>query len=784
MVRAFARRALLSCAAVTVVLLALLPALAVSQRADQPRNAIQVRPPRPPTPAGVHISRRRAKVHGPFLPERRRLTIPAPSGSGAGDELEAIAAPEPCPPADCGGLAPLEGSPDDLLSPGLTSGPWYPDAIEGIDPQIAASRALLAIASNNMIGFYDKSGALLKRYRVVGNQLVLDPAFTNPVSAVDFFRVLWADPNANFNQVLNLPPGFCDPAAPFDAGSFCFDAYYDIRVIFDTYRQRFWVGALVKNTENKDWETDPERFTARRDAFAIAVSRTADPRDGWYYYWIAAVGDAWRCNFPDNPENNPALCAGYWPGDGADYESIGISLNHFVMSVDVKNGSNPVLVERGHESRYSAVFALPADALANGVAAPHWVFGVRREGDGGANVQRKIVPARHHGGSSGFSQTWLVSTLGSDRLTMWVLPAWQPVLWGWDVPVTPFVRGQEAEQPAVVGIPTPRRINLGTNVGRLMLNAVVRNDRLHAVWHDCHGMSVCESTIRLVRLCPPWLCPNGVVEVDRSFGTRNILEPASWVSGYGWPSLAVNNANDIVMSYQRAGRNVFYEARYSVYPNSGPDILPSNVLKKGEYTLGTEFIPGTDPCIDVETGSTADCAAGKLDISGSAVDPFDDNAIWMIQKYAVRLKDSEGASRFVVGKVFGTTVADLYVSDLSVGSLADGLVRVDGEIGNGGDGSAAASHIVVSLVRFTPGTPRATSRTVLGELDLGKLAAGEHAKFQLTVKLPPDHAPGTAGARAVGRDARDRIEVMVDPRNAHDEYAEDNNLVQLPLSVR
>ena len=75
--------------------------------------------------------------------------------------------------------------------------------------------------------------------------------------------------------------------------------------------------------------------------------------------------------------------------------------------------------------------------------------------------------------------------------------------------------------------------------------------------------------------------------------------------------------------------------------------------------------------------------------------------------------------------------------------MANGLVHVAGEIGNGGDGTADASHIVVSLVRFTPGAPRATARTVLDEFDLGKFAPGEKTRFQVTVKLPkggPDSA--------------------------------------------
>jgi hypothetical protein len=241
----------------------------------------------------------------------------------------------------------------------------------------------------------------------------------------------------------------------------------------------------------------------------------------------------------------------------------------------------------------------------------------------------------------------------------------------------------------------------------------------------------------------------------------NILDPPGWRSGYGWPSLEVNHVNDIVMSYQRAGEHVFYEARYSVYPGAGPDIMPSNVLRQGEHPVGTAN--------DTEESDPA----GRIDISGSSVDPFDDNAIWMIQKYAVKVTEGFGTTELVVGKVFGARVADLYIPDISIRLLSGRRVAVAGEVGNGGDGDAKTTRIAVHLVRAAPVASRAPTRVRLAEFDLGELASGEKTKFSLTLKLPPGRVQ-----------ASDRIEVMTDPRHATEEYTEENNVVQRLLPAR
>ena len=235
---------------------------------------------------------------------------------------------------------------------------------------------------------------------------------------------------------------------------------------------------------------------------------------------------------------------------------------------------------------------------------------MRRENDSGANVQEKIVPALHHGGPPESADV-AVSTLGADRLTVWALPPGRTSsgvgYGGQSLREWTEHRSQpfQASQRLV-------KLTWGpTSGGRCCKRWCGTN--------DCTPSGTTATERRPA--CPPFgwcVCVRRCFArkcLNRSLvGTRNILDSSLWVSGYGWPSLEVNNANDIVMSYQRAGENIFYEARYSVYPSAGPDILPSSVLKQAN-TPGTILRTRTNH----RGRQHQKCAAGRLDITGTGL---------------------------------------------------------------------------------------------------------------------------------------------------------------------
>ena len=167
-----------------------------------------------------------------------------------------------------------------------------------------------------------------------------------------------------------------------------------------------------------------------------------------------------------------------------------------------------------------------------------------------------------------------------------------------------------------------------------------------------------------------------------------------------------------------------------------------------------------------------DGTGGKLDISGSAVDPFDDNAVWMIQKYAYRRAEGDGDSRFVVGKVFGQRHADLFISDLSIVRLADGRLQVSGQIGNGGDELADDVTLAVRLVARSPSGAAGVKGLLLDELSLGRIPPGASTSFSQLVVLPPG-APSRLNI----------VEASGATRDQRAEYTYDNNTVGLPLQA-
>ena len=176
------------------------------------------------------------------------------------------------------------------------------------------------VTSYNNIEVYDKQG-----HKLGGKN---GHAFANPFSTSSFYRPLWNPSSTNnINTALKLPASLkCNAhldytnAANAAATKFCLNDYYDTRVVYDFYRQRFWIVSLARNTNartNPDGSsiTDPNILRGRRSFVTAAVSRTEDPRDGFYEtFWAAAV-DEGACNTPADVQ-----CPGtyFHPGDAGD----------------------------------------------------------------------------------------------------------------------------------------------------------------------------------------------------------------------------------------------------------------------------------------------------------------------------------------------------------------------------------------------------------------------------------------------------------------------------------
>lgn len=715
-------------------------------------------------------------ISGPYegtlvapVPPRQAIPSPEEDYDRACTDCPKPAIAQPGPPAAAivgGGLrdpaieatpAPRFGSPD----PPAILGKFLVDpAVDGPDPQMAVSSSYVVIPDWNSLYFYGKDGKLLSAKpdsEGLENPLYLETLFSNAQAELDASMTLPAGLSA---EPCETNGGMGGPTE--DCGYFL-GRYYDARVIFDPYRKRFLVGALLKNGKADAQIGGGDRL-ARRDRALLAVSKTQDPRDGFWLYWWRAAMDQDACTVTNPGE----LCLGteYEPGMGADFAGQGISSTYYLAW----NASNRSSVTLGKTLENRAILhVLHADELAQGNPTWGWQF-YRIEGADGGVVSVPLMTAMHYGDSAGFSYFvrphWPSNTFG-DTLNVWRLDgAVPPNLSRLEVPVKPFTGdpGLVPQMDANGGV-SPTAVAYGN---MLVHGAVYRNNNLHVTWStlrindsgECLWRDLtdpqlrCLGAIRLVRLNPSLagINPFALVSIDRTFGKRHKNDVPGVYGHYGWPSVQVNKYGDIVIGYMRTGRHLFVEARSSVWLANESDISPSTLLQLGEYPVGSGVLHHS---------------------SGISVDPFDDTAVWVSQFYGYRdPSQSLGQFRMVVGKISGTLNPDAFVKsvELEKTTLGPGeATRLFLTVGNQGDGSAEGVHAAILLSR----APRISEDDlVLGSVEFPSIPSGGEGSAEVDLTLPRNLDGGPF-----------HVGVVLDPDGELREYDEDNNTSAEPVQI-
>jgi len=448
--------------------------------------------------------------------------------------------------------------------------------LEARDLGIAASHSHLIIASSHRISFWSKNGTLLKALR-----------------AVDFFEWVKED----MNKVLKDPADNTKLTYPVKE-------FYDTRVIFDTYRNRFWILCIARNLgpgADKKY---------RVTATAVAVSKTENPLDGWLSYWWTPV---------------------------RDYESIGISQKLLVIG-------GYTTFEQWHDT----VQVVKADPLATGTSSLQGYTLSELKNPDGTNANF-LQPALQHGASPENTH-FLVNTSADDTLVVWGIDPEHPTdLYRAGVPVVRWVDPKLAEQRSHTELAHPCLIH-PVKAGAIILKAVFRNEKLHVCWQDSKPDDTRQLRfIRLARVNVSYF-PKGIPIgagsglIDRRFGKNAISDAAGVVCSYYMPTLAVNADGTIILNYCRCGPDVFPEARYSLYLSSDADIQPSRLIHKGAYPVGSED-PDWNLPIDKRT------PVGIVDYVGIAVDPSDDRTAWIINVYGNKGETGVGQYKLVVRRI-------------------------------------------------------------------------------------------------------------------------------------
>ena len=451
------------------------------------------------------------------------------------------------------------------------------------DAQIAVSTTHVIVTSRQRIRYYDKNGN----------------ALGNDISSTTFFTA-----------GLNLK----------DAAGNPIDRFNDLRVIFDSFRKRFWVTAYA------GYSGAANVAAAKRRTFVpIAVSKTQNPQDGWYfYYWDGAA------------QEGKANSSIWKPGDAPDYPIIGIDKVAVTITHSVNNTSG---------FRYWRVTLTPADPLANGQAQGGWQFWNLKNPDG--STPWVIAPAVHHGTPKGGRAYWL-GRQGSDSIVIWAI-------------THPFDAQRKLQAVAVKlknGFGTPvngqqqgsTKLIKFTNLSNAVMKASFRNEFLHGVTNDVHdwgGIGKPRTSIHYVRLpvsnWPNVPQPPSSGGVDRVFGGGNAGETVGGLKHYGWAAVEANKNGDAIIGYVRTGEQIYPEVRASAYMANESDIRPSRQVKGGDKAADNPGSSYSAPGSVLPWGDTC----------GASVDPSDDTGIWIAQEYASTTANNNGNYDIWVAKFFG-----------------------------------------------------------------------------------------------------------------------------------
>ena len=600
------------------------------------------------TASNPEIPWRNLVVHGPFEVGDKDLI------SASAQELSLGESEAPLNP----GLAPLGVDGDANEGPG----PQSPKAVvsfdaiaslNNVDPGIAVGTSYVLVSDAvNGIAVYDKTGKLIPAKSGQSN-------FANPFSIGSLFSKVKADIDPTLNMPSHLPTDF-----PREI-----EGYGDVRIMFDAYRKCFWIYAQAKN-ELHGFTTDdkivhyPNIKVARRNKAAVAVSKTEDPRDGFYTYWWNETIHNGECN-KFKGCSDPVFKTS---GEGADYPSIGISPKYFIATAGV-NRRDPTFItdtlakaklwndkcETGFKEHgqkfdscgpfYGHLMVVDADNMSHGLPFPtggskqeefmsrsyglfidaqNYVTDRSEDGDFAHDMSRGVRPVVMHGPKPKVSSPNIVESADAYFTTTFIdRSAKEPVhyltLW------------------SLLGgylFPTLYRIHpitFDANWHEVMINASYRDGKLYAtfqqpvVWKSLGGNSLW--SIRVLRINTL----NAITEIDRTFGGRNKFDDKPTARfEYQLPGIEANKEGDMVLVYVRSSSGLPQEVRFSLWDHDETDIRPSRLLRsEGE---------NDNPWCDT---------------AGIAVDPADDEAIWVAHIFTT----NKGSRRIAVGKILGKKIS-------------------------------------------------------------------------------------------------------------------------------
>ncbi|NJM90994.1 MAG: hypothetical protein HC863_01605 [Myxococcales bacterium] len=496
---------------------------------------------------------------------------------------------------------------------------------------------------------------------------------------------------------------------------FGFTGLFDLRTGYDHFRDRFWVIGLT------NWGD-----AATQDKLVIAVSRTGDPRDGWYQYWTDAYG---------------AVSA---TGNNADYPLIGFDSTAVYLSniVDYPDGAGT--------TRYSHIVLFRAADMAAGKAMSSvqgWRFWNLTNPSG--NIIRSIMtPVNSH---TALSRGFFLNRRNSNLIDVYALNNPLTAAQSWTVrAVTLASFGSPNTAPQLLDswATTAKPVKFD-NLGTEALNAHYRDGRIVFAGNDERNWDGAgdRPSVRLVKLNVTNLDAIAV-EIDRTFGARSAGETAYF--GYGWAGVGINASAEIALGYVRTGDTIFPQLRVSSWLPGDTDIRSSALATNGFATF--QSFPSLTQI--------------WYDTANASIDPVDDDGIYFAQQYPTTLYGNVNNNfRMLVFKMFGQVLPDLV--PLSVQSSATSVTRgasfsVTLSVANDGDATMPAFS----------GEVRLSTNTFFSTADV---LCSSFAQTALSYLAEPRAVVVTCTAPATMAAGTYHVGTLLDSGNAAAETDEANN---------
>jgi uncharacterized protein (TIGR03437 family) len=571
------------------------------------------------------------------------------------------------------------------------------------DTNLGVSRTHVVVSSYILLEFYSKAGKRLQRLSVYD---LFAPLNLDHESTIPAYQKAKA-------KGLKMPR---------------IGAFFDARCLFDEYRKRFFVVALAHNVHTPG---DSPFSNFRLNKFAIAVSKSENPLDGWYLFWVDAVpGDG------TNYVGETAL--GNLQGTGTDYPLLGIDPYGFYMTC----------ISARENSRYANLTFFPAEPMTNGTLAPGWTFGDSLRAPGATTPYVGILqPMVHHGDTA---TTYFLSNGSAESLLLWKLtdhlkPTMKMQAFSVPIkklnPICAFVPSAnrvvcaEADQKNSSTYSNPGRI-ANSNLGNEVLRAVFRNNAVYAVMNDASYLVdvPVRTDTRIVKI--PSVSGAGpfTPSVDQKFSDSNLTIHNSWAS------LEVNENNDVGIVHGAMGTSIFPSVKYRVLANGQTTVSDAQLAKDGEDSM--IFLVDHD-----ENPSTPNQPLDGMllhDCNGAAVDPFDDTAIWLAAPYSTKLSVRNNDNFGIwLTKVYGAKHPDLILSDLKPSQRVyhpGDQLNVAATVHNQGDGATTGNVVLTAHLSSDPSVSVLDPK--LGEASVGILGANQNSVQIIPYTIPQNITPG------------------------------------------